>query len=163
MQIGNCVGASNHRPFILFLLSTVISTLYVAIMTSYSALHIWPPLEHRSLSQSSGFANSEFIFGVLKDNILAFLRSSVFLSARGLVLVYLFIASFSVGTGLCVLLWQQLSYIYVGKTYLSHLRAVDSEEVLERDCQNLVRFFGFPYQTAVYLPSYWKSGKAHKK
>ncbi|KAH6783372.1 DHHC-type zinc finger family protein [Perilla frutescens var. hirtella] len=161
--IGNCVGAANHRCFILFLISTVISTLYVAIVTSYSALHIWPPLEHRSLNQLTGFANPEFIFGVLKDNILSFLRSAVFLSARGVVLVYLFIASFSVGTGLSVLLWQQLSYIYVGKTYLSHLSAVDSDEVMERDCQNLVRFFGFPYKTAVYLPSYWKSRKAHKR
>lgn len=163
MQIGNCVGAANHRSFIFFLLSTVISTLFVAILTSYSALHIWPPLEQRSLSLLSGFGNPEFLFGVLKENILAFLRSAVFLSARGLVLVYLFIASLSVGTGLSVLLWQQLSYIYVGKTYLSHLSAVDSEEVLERDCQNLVRFFGFPSKTAAYLPSYWKSRKAHKK
>ncbi|KAG6389244.1 hypothetical protein SASPL_150708 [Salvia splendens] len=96
-------------------------------------------------------------------NILAFLRSAVFLSARGVVLVYLFIASFSVGTGLSVLLWQQLSFIYVGKTYLSHLISVDNEEVTERDCQNLIRFFGFPSKTTAYLPSYWKSRKAHEK
>ncbi|XP_047969460.1 protein S-acyltransferase 11 isoform X1 [Salvia hispanica] len=162
--IGNCVGSANHRSFILFLLSTVISTIYVVIMTFYSALQIWPPVEHnRSLSRLSGFASPEFYFGVLKGNILAFLRSAVFLSARGVVLVYLFIASFSVGTGLSVLLWQQLSFIYVGKTYLSHLTAVDNEEVMERDCQNLIRFFGFPSKTTAYLPSYWKSRKAHEK
>lgn len=163
MQIGNCVGAANHRCFILFLISTVISTIYVAITTSYAAVYNWPPVEHRHLSQLSEIASAELIFGVLKDNILAFLRSAVFLPARGLVLVYLFIASVSLGIGLSVLLWQQLSYIYVGKTYLSHLSAVDSEEMMERDCQNLVRFFGCPYSAAVYLPSYWKSRKSHKK
>ncbi|KAI3468653.1 hypothetical protein Pfo_025316 [Paulownia fortunei] len=161
--IGNCVGAANHRCFILFLISTVISTLYVAVVTSYAALYVWPPLDHRPASQLSGFVNAELIFRVLKDNILAFLRSAVFLPVRGLVLVYLFIASVSLGIGLSVLLWQQLSYIYVGKTYLSHLSAVDSEELMERDCQNLVRFFGCPYSAAVYLPSYWKSRKSHKK
>lgn len=163
MQIGNCVGAANHRCFIFFLISTVISTLYVTIMTLYSAVYVWPPLEHSSLSQLSVFADTELIFGVLKDKILALLRSAVFLPVRGLVLVYLFIASVSVSIGLSVLLWQQLSYIYAGKTYLSHLSAVDSEEIMGRDCQNLVRFFGCPHNAAVYLPSYWKSRKTHNK
>ncbi|CAI9755497.1 unnamed protein product [Fraxinus pennsylvanica] len=90
--IGNCVGAANHRSFILFLMSAVISTIYVTIMSSYSALHISPPLNHRPVS----FANSELIFKALKETILTFLRSEVFLSARGLVLVYLFISSVSV-------------------------------------------------------------------
>ncbi|KAL7159980.1 hypothetical protein ABFS83_01G063900 [Erythranthe nasuta] len=161
--IGNCVGAGNHRPFILFLISTVISTLYVALMTSFAALHIWPPLEDRHVGIIGGVVSTEFVYRVLKDNVLSFLRSAVFLSARGLVLVYLFISSVSLGIGLSVLLWQQLSYIYVGKTYLSQLSAVDSEETTERDCQNLVRFFDCPYNAAVYLPSYWKSGKSHRK
>ncbi|KAL8486041.1 hypothetical protein ACS0TY_022955 [Phlomoides rotata] len=140
--IGNCVGAANHRCFILFLISAVINTLYVTIMTLYSTVHIWPPFEHTTLSQLGVLVDTEFIFGDLKDKILALLRSAVFLSVRGIVLVYLFMASVSVDIGLSVLLWQQLSYIYAGKTYLSHLRAVDSEETMGRDCQNLVRFFG---------------------
>ncbi|KAL8486042.1 hypothetical protein ACS0TY_022956 [Phlomoides rotata] len=161
--IGNCVGAANHRCFILFLISAVINTLYVTIMTLYSTVHIWPPFEHTTLSQLGVLVDTEFIFGDLKDKILALLRSAVFLSVRGIVLVYLFMASVSVDIGLSVLLWQQLSYIYAGKTYLSHLRAVDSEETMGRDCQNLVRFFGCPYNAAVYLPSYWKSRKTHNK
>ncbi|XP_042055296.1 protein S-acyltransferase 11-like [Salvia splendens] len=161
--IGNCVGAANHRCFILFLLLTVISTFYVTIMTSYSALQIWPHQENEPVIRLSGYANRELIFGVLKETILAFLRSAVFLPVRGLVLVYLFLSSLSVSIGLSVLLWQQLSYIYVGKTYLSHLRAVDSEEVMERDCKNIVRFFGCSSMTTAYLPSYWKSRKAHTK
>ncbi|KAK4486360.1 hypothetical protein RD792_009033 [Penstemon davidsonii] len=161
--IGNCVGAANHRCFILFLISTVSSTFYVAIMTSYAALYIWPPLNHRPVSHLKGFVNTQFIFRILKEDILSFLRSAVFLHARGLLLVYLFIASFSVSIGLTVLLWHQLSYIYAGKTYLSHLSAVDSNETAEKDCQNLVRFFGCPYVAAIYVSSYWKSRKSHEK
>ncbi|PIN16785.1 Protein S-acyltransferase [Handroanthus impetiginosus] len=132
-------------------------------MTSYAALYIWPHLDHRPVSKLSEFVNAELIFGVLKDNILAFLRSAVFLPARGVVLVYLFIASVSVGIGLSVLLWQQLSYIYAGKTYLSHLSAADNDHMVERDCQNLVKFFGCRFSASVYLPSYWKSRKSHEK
>lgn len=161
--IGNCVGAANHQGFILFLMSAVISMIYVTIMSSYSALHISPPLNHRPVSFLNSFANIELIFRALKEIILAFLTSVVFLSARGLLLVYLFIASVSMEIGLSVLLWQQLCYIYEGKTYLSLLSATDSEESAEKDCQNLVRFFGCPYVAAIYLPSIWKSGKSHKK
>ncbi|KAL6501745.1 hypothetical protein OROGR_026878 [Orobanche gracilis] len=161
--IGNCVGAANHRSFVLFLISTVISTLYVAIMTSYASFHIWPHLDRKPVSNFSGFINSELMFRVVKEHVLSFLRSAVFLPIRGLVLVYLFIASVSVCIGLGVLLWQQLSYIYAGKTYLSHLSAVDNGEVTERDCQNLVRFFRCPYNATAYLPRYWKSRKRHNK
>ncbi|CAI9784654.1 unnamed protein product [Fraxinus pennsylvanica] len=50
--IGNCVGATNHQGFILFLMSAVISMIYVIIMSSYSALHISPPLNHSGVSIS---------------------------------------------------------------------------------------------------------------
>ncbi|GFP86677.1 protein s-acyltransferase 11 [Phtheirospermum japonicum] len=150
------VGHGSSLPFLL-------GTLYVATMTSYAAHCIWPPLDRKPATKFSGFVNFELLFGVVKENVLSFLRSAVFLPMRGLVLVYLFIASVSVGIGLSVLLWQQLSYIYAGKTYLSHLSAVDSEEIVERDCQNLVRFFGCPHGATVYLPSYWKSRKSHDK
>ncbi|KAM7463298.1 hypothetical protein LguiA_031419 [Lonicera macranthoides] len=65
--------------------------------------------------------NSEMVSSVVMEILLPFLRSTMFLSTRGLVLAYLFIASVSVLIGLAVLLWQQLCYIYEGKTYLSHL------------------------------------------
>lgn len=160
--IGNCVGAANHRSFILFLISTVVSTLYTAIMTSYSALYIWPSVDHKPIHMMNESVNTELIVGLLKDNFLAFVRAATFLPIRGLVLVYLFIASVSVGIGLGALLCQQLGYIYAGKTYLSHLTYMDNEEVVEKDCQNLVTFFGCSQSTAVYLPSYWKSKKWHK-
>ncbi|XP_073134269.1 protein S-acyltransferase 11-like [Henckelia pumila] len=153
--IGNCVGVGNHRSFILFLISAVISTCYTFIMTSYATLHIWPPLHQKPAGQQSIY--------VLKENILAFLRSVVSLPARGFVLAYLVIASFSVGIGLSVLLWQQLGYIYTGKTYLSQLSSVDSDGTAEGDCQNIFIFLGCPRRATSNLPSYWKSRKSHEK
>ncbi|PIN05110.1 DHHC-type Zn-finger protein [Handroanthus impetiginosus] len=161
--IGNCVGAANHRAFILFLISTVISTLYLAFMTFHAALYIWPPMSRRRhFRRLSGFVNAELIFRVLKDDAFAFLRSALFLPVRGRILVYLFVASVSVGVGLSVLLWQQLSYIYTGQTYLSHLSEVGNEQIVERDCQNLVKFFGCRFSAEFFSLSYWKSRKSHK-
>ncbi|KAG6642775.1 hypothetical protein CIPAW_09G164500 [Carya illinoinensis] len=133
--IGNCVGAANHRYFILFLISAVTSTIYVSIMSVYAGLRIWPPLTY---------------------------RSAVLLSARGLVLVYLFVSSVSVQIGLSVLLWQQLCFIYEGKTYLSHLSTRGNEEIGRKDCQNLFRFFECPYSISRYLPNFSRYRKRHE-
>ena len=162
MQIGNCVGAANHRPFIAFLILAVISTVYVSIMSAYAGFQIWPPLKYRSLDLLSGSSNV-MALRTVKEIILAFLRSAVFLSARGLVLVYLFVSCVSVEIGLSVLLWQQLCYIYEGNTYLSHLSSQGNDAVGEKDCQNLVRFFGCPYSALQYLPWFRPSRKRHKK
>ncbi|KAA8528937.1 hypothetical protein F0562_033575 [Nyssa sinensis] len=160
--IGNCVGAANHRCFITFLISAVISTIYVTFMSTYASLHIWPPLKYKSLTHLNGFSN-ELAFRTMKEIILAFLRSAVFLSTRGLVLVYLFVASVSVEIGLCVLLWQQLCYIYEGKTYLGHLSSQGSDGIEERDCQNLIRFFGCSNSATRCLPSFYNFRKSHDK
>ncbi|KAI5678301.1 hypothetical protein M9H77_09251 [Catharanthus roseus] len=161
--IGNCVGAANHRSFILFLMSTVTSTVYVSLISAYTALYIWPPINYRVTRSPEGLNTYKLVFTLLKEAILSFLRSAVFITPRGLVLVYLFIASVSVQIGLSVLLWQQLCYIYKGKTYLSQLSSSENEESPERDCQNFVRFFGCQYATTRYFPSFWNSRKSHKK
>ncbi|XP_057506654.1 protein S-acyltransferase 11-like [Actinidia eriantha] len=160
--IGNCVGAANHRTFISFLISAVISTIYVSITAAYVGFHIWPPLKYRSLGISSAYSGGSALRTV-KEIIFAFLRSAEFLSARGFVLAYLFVSSVSVEIGLSVLLWQQLCYIYEGNTYLSHLSSQRSDSVAERDCQNIVRFFGCPYSALRYLPRFQNSRKRHKK
>lgn len=162
MQIGNCVGAANHRYFIAFLISAVISTTYVAIMSVHAGFHIWPPLAYRSLDRLNvSGANSGFI--VIKETIIAILSSAGHLSLRGLVLVYLFVSSVSVEIGLSVLLWQQLRFIYEGKTYLMHLSPQGDDAAGERDCRNLLRFFGCPYSASRYLTSFSNSIKRHKK
>ncbi|XVF85643.1 hypothetical protein PTKIN_Ptkin17bG0132600 [Pterospermum kingtungense] len=162
--IGNCVGAANHRHFIAFLFSAVFSTIYVSVMSAYAGLHIWPPLNYRSLGHLNGVSRNLALIA-LKEVMLALLSSAVQLSIRGLVLVYLFISSVSVEIGLSVLLWQQLCYIYEGKTYLSHLSSREGDQTGEKDCQNILLFFGFRYPILRYLPlpSLRNTRKKHKK
>ncbi|KDP43280.1 hypothetical protein JCGZ_24201 [Jatropha curcas] len=159
--IGNCVGAANHQYFIAFLVSAIISMIYVSIMSTYAVMHVWPPLSLRALGHLSG-TNNQIVWRTFKEVIFAFLSSALLLSTRGLVLVYLFFSSVSVEIGLSVLLWQQLCYIYLGKTYLSHLSS-HGDEVGEKDCKNLFRFFGCPYFISRYLPDVWNSPKRHNK
>ncbi|XP_065867120.1 protein S-acyltransferase 11 isoform X1 [Euphorbia lathyris] len=159
--IGNCVGAANHRHFIAFLISAIISTIYVSIVSAYTVIHLWPPSESRSLGNLRGM-DSHVVWRILKEVIFTFLSSALLLSTRGLVLVYLFFSSISVEIGLTVLLWQQLSYIYQGKTYISHLSSQGSDEIGEKDCKNIFRFFGCPYSISRYLPV-WNSPKRHNK
>ncbi|KAL8267185.1 hypothetical protein R6Q59_004529 [Mikania micrantha] len=159
--IGNCVGAGNHRSFIIFLMSAVTSTCYVSIMSSYILFQIWPPLRHIptvTLTWST-------ILTFFTESALPFLISVESLPIRGFVLIYLFFASVSVEIGLAVLLWQQLWFIYEGKTYLSHLSSNSNgnDEVEEKDCQNIVRFFGCSNPATRYLLSFWNFKKSHKK
>lgn len=162
-QIGNCVGAANHRSFIFFLISAVSSTIYVSIMSAYASLHIWPPLTY-SVGRVNGIPDRYLAWRFMNEIIVTSLRSALLLSNRGLVLVYLFISSVSLQIGLSVLLWQQLSYIYQGKTYLSHLSSPADNEEEKKDCQNLVRFFGFQYSvTRFLLPNFRVTRKRHVK
>ncbi|KAL2938935.1 Protein S-acyltransferase 11 [Bienertia sinuspersici] len=158
--IGNCVGAANHRYFIGFLIVAVISVAYVAIVSAYAVLHIVPSLGEGSLQEIHGNGSDIRLMGILKDIFVAFVTSAIFFSSRGLVLLYLFIASISVGVGLIVLLWQQLYFIYEGRTFLASL---SSQVEAKRDCRNLYRFFGFPYFCSRYLRGFCSSEKIHRK
>ncbi|KAL5993474.1 hypothetical protein ACLOJK_014399 [Asimina triloba] len=109
-------------------------------------LHLKLHVGWRSLEPSTIFSEKAILM-VLKEVINSLLSSSLLLSTRGLVVVYLAIASLSVQIGLTVLLWQQLCYIYKGKTYLDDLSSSDSGSD-ERGCQNLFRFFGCPYSAS---------------
>ncbi|KAL9324807.1 hypothetical protein ACSQ67_005452 [Phaseolus vulgaris] len=160
--IGNCVGAANHRSFIGFLISVVLSTIYVSIMSVYAGLHLWPPLTY-SFRHINGVSGSYLAWTILNEIVVAFLRSALLLSSRGLILAYLFIASVSLQIGLTVLLWQQLSYIYEGKTYLSHLSSQGDNEEEKKDCQNIVRFFGLQYSITRFLPNFRITRKKHIK
>lgn len=161
-QIGNCVGAANHRNFIYFLISAVLSTIYVSIMSAYAGLHMWPPLTF-NLGRLNGITGGNLAWRLMNEIMVAFLKSSLFLSSRGLVLVYLFIASVSLQIGLSILLWQQLSFIYQGKTYLSHLSSQADNEEEKKDCQNLVMFFGCQHPVSRLLPTFRVTRKRHVK
>lgn len=151
MQIGNCVGADNHPHFIALLISVIISTTYVTLMAVYVGIQIWPSVTFESISYVNG-NSGELAIRYARELIIGLLRSAAFLEPRGLVLVYLFISSVSLGIGLFILLWQQLCYIYEGKTYLSDLSSQGNDEVGEKDCQNILRFFGWPYSFSRYIP-----------
>ncbi|GAU43024.1 hypothetical protein TSUD_12790 [Trifolium subterraneum] len=130
-------------------------------MAVYSSLHMWPPLTH-TLGRLKGITGRDLAWKILNEIFIAFLRSALFLSSRGLLLLYLFIASFSLQIGLSILLWQQLSLIYEGKTYLSNLSSQeDNEEEEKKDCQNLVRFFGLQYSVARFLSIFHVTRKRH--
>ncbi|RAL54628.1 unnamed protein product [Cuscuta campestris] len=166
--IGNCVGAGNHLFFIMFLISAVISTVYVTFMSAYAAYHSWPPFSHRAAIHPWARTLDDGMFlATLKEFMAAFLSSLLFLETRGIVLLYLFICSVSVEIGLSALLWQQLFYIYQGKTYLSHLRSSShetSDETATKGCENVTRFFGCPYSAKRYLPMFVSSSnKIHKR
>lgn len=137
------MGASNHQVFVVFLISVVISCSYVAGMTIYASYQIWPSIEFPDPASSRHSMGS---WKMLLEMITTVAGSAFFLSARGLVLVYLAFASSSVNAGIAVLLCQQLSYIYEGNTYLSRLSsAPNALQHGERGLQNIVRFFGCPY------------------
>ncbi|KAM0841095.1 hypothetical protein ACQ4PT_059231 [Festuca glaucescens] len=148
--IGNCVGASNHRAFVIFLISVVTSCSYAAIMTIYASYHIWPPLHFPNLSS---YGHSMDSMKVLMEIITTLASSAFFLSARGIILLYLVFASLSVNAGIAVLLCQQLSYIYEGNTYITRLSSSNVTQG-ERGLQNLVRFFGCPYPFSRVLLGY---------
>lgn len=160
--IGNCVGAANHQHFIAFLISVLVSTMYVTIMSAYAGLHIWPPLTYRYLDHFRG-GDRSLAWRALQDVAIALASSAVLLSTRGLVLVYLFVSSISLEIGISVLLWQQLCYIYEGQTYLSSLSMRGGVAAGEKDCKNLFRFFGCPYPVLRFLPNSWNSPKRHEK
>ncbi|CAL5212591.1 unnamed protein product [Lathyrus oleraceus] len=160
--IGNCVGASNHRSFIAFLISGLFSTIYISLVSAHAGLHMWPPLTY-SIGRIHGTTNEILAWRIVKETFFAFLRSVLLLSTRGFILVYLFSASISMMLGLSVLLWQQLRFIYEGETYLSHLSSQAYNGDGKKDCQNLVRFFGFPYSVQRFLPRFLVTHKRHIK
>ncbi|XP_074307709.1 protein S-acyltransferase 11 [Silene latifolia] len=160
--IGNCVGAANHRHFVSFLIVAVISVTYAALMCAYTILHISPSLGETTVDQMQmhRVGNNIAVMGILKDVVIAFMTSAMFFSTRGLILLYLFVSSISVWIGLTVLLWQQLYFIYEGRTYLSSL---SSQVEPQRDCRNLYLFFGCPYICSWYLRACCSFKKIHRK
>ncbi|KAG9442282.1 hypothetical protein H6P81_018136 [Aristolochia fimbriata] len=147
--IGNCVGAANHRSFIAFLFSVIISAIYASVMSIYAGIHIWPPLDYGNRHPISYFSRMALL-GSTSGITRALLSSALHLSARGIVLVYLFLVCTSVQIGLSFLLWQQLTFIYMGHTYISHISSSGSGRG-QKGLQNLLRFFGCPYSVASFF------------
>ncbi|KAK8356168.1 hypothetical protein V6Z12_A05G337700 [Gossypium hirsutum] len=133
--IGNCVGAANHRHFIAFLISAIFSTIYVTVMSAYTSFLIWPPLRYKPPEHSTIFSTG-LVMLASREGLVALLSSAMEL--------------------------PQLCYIYEGRTYLSHLSSREGDHVKEKDCQNLLRFFGCRYSMLRFLPTLRNSRKRHK-
>lgn len=142
------------------MISAIISTTYAAGMCVYANTRLWPSVTYGSIDPLFIHTRSGLV-RVLKDIMRAFLSSALLLSTRGIILMYLFIASISIQIGLIVLLAQQLKFIYEAQTYVSYLSSSGGEN-REVGLHNLLKFFGCPYSvTRFVLPDARK--KSHEK
>ncbi|KAJ3673902.1 hypothetical protein LUZ60_005894 [Juncus effusus] len=143
--IGNCVGSANHLSFVLFLISVIISCTYVTITATYCGFQVWPPLDFTILHSSNPISISTL--KIIQSLISSLASTLLQMSPQGIILIYLAFASLSVEIGIAVLLWQQLSYIYQGNTYLNSI-SINTENNAgydQRGWKNIVRFFECPY------------------
>lgn len=142
--IGNCVGAANQRPFILFLLFAVLSNIYVLMMSVHALLKIWTSLTIYSVRvevASSSWSVMDILASFLQV-IRGGLESS---SVRALAILYLIAVSLSVTIGVGLLLHQQLRQLYDGLTFIDSLQVENGgvRGVLSsRGWINLQRIFG---------------------
>ncbi|CAA7391114.1 unnamed protein product [Spirodela intermedia] len=159
--ISNCVGAGNHRYFVSFLISAVVSCTYIVAMAAFAWHRMWPPLVPGRLASSVSFYSSGST-GIFKRALIDMADAALMLSPRGLLLLYLGISSLSILIGISVLLWQQLRYIYEGQTYLIHLSSQDGGGFEDKGCQNILRFFGCPHWAYRLLLVSSYPGKLHE-
>lgn len=159
-QIGNCVGANNHGYFILFLIFTTVSCLYVLIMVLYTYTHAkayWMVAESETLSERDTLnLGLDLMAGVLSsllfDNQVAF-------TIRSIGLLYLFVASLVLLIGVGLLLHQQLVLVYSGQTYLDSITPLMAAETDppglsgKRGWMNFQRLFGKKNPLLWLLPS----------
>ncbi|KAH7439766.1 hypothetical protein KP509_04G075200 [Ceratopteris richardii] len=160
--IGNCVGAGNHRPFILFLLFTVLSNMYVFTMSLSAIIKIWAQVD---LPKVYGVASSTQAMLVIASYLQALLGSSISSSARALALLYLIAVSVSVAIGVGLLLHHQVKQLYEGYTLIETLQhASDIRTGLRRgQWRNLRRVFGHGHPLSWVLPKLGSNGKMHEK
>lgn len=138
MQIGNCVGANNHRHFILFLLYTVLSSVYVFGMALFTGMRVWPAVMKPDQMDRSGMSLSLS----MGASAIAVVANSILQSARAVALLYLLVASVAVITGVGILLQQQLSFLYSGTTFLDSLQAAWKTKGRKEGWDNLRHVFG---------------------
>lgn len=165
LQIGNCVGANNHRYFILFLTFTILSCLYILCMVVYTYNHTrmsltviqYDPPEPGTSGMGLDYVADAFS-SLLFDNQVAF-------TIRYIGLLYLFVISVALLIGVGFLLSQQLSLVYQGQTYLDTLSTGVNDSNSgsgKKGWANLQRVFGKKYPWLWLLP-YIRSKKSHAR
>lgn len=138
--IGNCVGASNMRPFILFLLFAVMSNVYVLMMSISAMLKVWSSLDFSDRVRVSSM--NWHIMEVLASYLQALLGSSISSSVRTIAIFYLVAASLSVIIGVGLLLYQQLRQLYDGYSFIESLQFENGNFRGSRGWRNFQRTFG---------------------
>ncbi|CAI5527153.1 unnamed protein product [Closterium sp. Naga37s-1] len=114
--IGNCVGRANQRHFLLFLLSTIISCIYVALMASATlyfllpALDVTPHMPHNPPHDLTSFVST-----ATKAFAAALWAARKQLAIRAFIAFYLFIVALGTGISVSLLLYQQLDFILSGE------------------------------------------------
>lgn len=167
LQIGNCVGANNQGYFLLFLIFTTLSCLYVLGMSVYTYNH------SRMSSAMMAYDLPEPGTSGIGLDYLADLFSSLFfgnqpltITIRYIGLLYLFVISMALLVGVGILLYQQLLLLYQGQTYLDSLSTVVSESSKSgsgrKGWANLQRVFGKMYFWLWLLP-HISSQKFHSR
>jgi hypothetical protein len=161
LQIGNCVGANNHGYFILFLMYTLVSCLYVLGMAicaynysriSRTTVQYDPPEPEMS---GIGLGHLGHVFGSLFSN------NQTAITIQHIGLVYLFIITLALLIGISLLLYQQLALVYEGQTYLDSLSPVN-DDTSKKGWANLQRVLGKRYPWLWLLP-YISSKKFHAR
>lgn len=168
LQIGNCVGANNQGHFLLFLIFTTLSCLYVLTMSVYTFNHSRASLIRNQQSddlpephQTSTGMGLDY----LSDLLSSLLFDNEDISAiRYIALLYLFVISTALLIGVGILLYQQLSLLYQGQTYLDTLSTdlTNFGPVGRRGWANLQRVFGKRYPW-LWLCPYISSQKFHAR
>lgn len=128
MQIGNCVGQSNQRHFMVFLVFASLSCTFAISVCVVAFLRLLTTLD---FSFAQGIAaelgrtgTSQALLSAVPRLLVALIFGLTF---RGIVLLY--IVAVSLGTTACtaVLLYQQLSLVFHGLTYIDSLKQMKAK------------------------------------
>eukprot|EP00245_Coleochaete_scutata_P003490 TRINITY_DN15119_c0_g1_i1.p1 TRINITY_DN15119_c0_g1~~TRINITY_DN15119_c0_g1_i1.p1 ORF type:complete len:205 (+),score=14.82 TRINITY_DN15119_c0_g1_i1:46-615(+) len=154
--IGNCVGAGNHRHFLLFLVWAQLSGVYMLGMGLWAGGLMWPTLiqlrnEHLHQAVSNSFNTGSSLFFEILQLILT---AQIDLTVRAIGVGYIIIAAIAVLFGLGILFCQQMRLVSLGQTYIDHiqlgttasgapiLKATLERSGMEAWMDNLRRIFG---------------------
>ncbi|MCO5582355.1 hypothetical protein L7F22_036249 [Adiantum nelumboides] len=163
--IGNCVGAANHRPFVLFLLFAVLSNVYVFLMSASAIIKIWQT--HTDMPEVLGVASSSQVVVVMATYLQALLGSSISSSVRGLGLLYLVAVSLSVTFGVGLLLHHHVRQLYDGDTFIETLQRESGVRrgLSQGEWKNFQKVFGYGNPLFWVLPRVvtGSNGKVHDK
>eukprot|EP00850_Spirogloea_muscicola_P001233 SM000004S15103 [mRNA] locus=s4:1185617:1187119:- [translate_table: standard] len=125
--IANCVGATNQRHFVLFLIYAVISCTYLAGISTYTLrTHCTHELTTiRDASRSGSIRRGFLALTTVQLSWLFRANSGMAVSYRAMVLFYLCLAGAGTAIGMATLLRQQLRLLLRGITYIDSLQCTN--------------------------------------